>query len=72
MVVIRILDCDVDQAVRLLFHGILVLVLFRCARARSLSIAAQMKIMGETSLVFTGFQFDIYAIFYYWFQKNTS
>jgi hypothetical protein len=55
------LPSDVDQAIRLLFPGILVLVLlpmvtgyfngFTCAR--SLGIAAQIKIMGEPSLVFT-------------------
>jgi hypothetical protein len=31
-----------------------------CARARSLDIAAQIKIMGEPSLVFTGLWFGIY------------
>jgi hypothetical protein len=56
------LPIDVDQAVRLLFPGILVLVLLPMmidyfngfARARSLGIAAQIKIMGEPSLVFSG------------------
>jgi hypothetical protein len=56
------LPSDVDQAVRLLFPVILVLVLLPmvidyfngCARARSLGIAAQIKIMGEPSLVFSG------------------
>lgn len=59
---------DVDQAVQLLFHGILVLVLLPmvidyfngCARARSLGIVAQIKIMGEPSLVFSGLWFGIY------------
>ena len=53
---------DVDQAVRLLLTGILVLVLLPmlidysngCAHERSLDTAAQIKIMGEPSLVFTG------------------
>jgi hypothetical protein len=31
-----------------------------CARARSLGIAAQIKIMGESSLVFTGLWFGIH------------
>jgi hypothetical protein len=31
-----------------------------CARARSLGIAAQIKIMGESPLVFTGLWFGIY------------
>jgi hypothetical protein len=31
-----------------------------CARARSLGIAAQIKIMGEPPLVFTGLWFGIY------------
>jgi hypothetical protein len=31
-----------------------------CARARSLGIAAQIKIMGEPSLVFSGLWFGIY------------
>jgi hypothetical protein len=31
-----------------------------CARARSLDIAAQIKIMGEPSLIFTGLWFGIY------------
>ena len=56
------LPSDVNQAVRLLFPVILVLVLLPmlidyfngCARARSLGTAAQIKIMGEPSLVFTG------------------
>ena len=53
---------DVDQAVRFLFPGILVLVLLPmlhdyfngCARARSLGIAAQIKIMREPSLILSG------------------
>jgi hypothetical protein len=56
------LPSDVDKAVRLLFPGILVLVLLPmvidyfngCARARSLGIGAQIKFMGEPSLVFLG------------------
>jgi hypothetical protein len=31
-----------------------------CARARSLGIAVQIKIMGEPPLVFTGLWFGIY------------
>jgi hypothetical protein len=31
-----------------------------CARARSLGIAAQIKIMGEPPLIFTGLWFGIY------------
>ena len=53
---------DVDQAVRLLLTGILVLVLLPmlidysngCVCQRSLCTAAKIKIMGEPSLVFTG------------------
>jgi hypothetical protein len=56
---------DVDQVVWLFRPDILVLVLLPmlidyfngCARARSLGIAAQIKIMGEPSLVFTGLWF---------------
>jgi hypothetical protein len=56
---------DVDQVVRLFCPDILVLVLLsmlidyfnRCTRARSFGIAAQIKIMGEPSLVFTGLWF---------------
>jgi hypothetical protein len=63
------LPSDVDQVVRLFFPNILVLVLLPmwidyfngCARARSLGIATQIKIMGEPSLVFTGLWFDIYV-----------
>jgi hypothetical protein len=59
------LPSDVDQAVRLLFPGILVLVLLPMVidyfngyvRARSLGTAAQIKSMGEPSLVFTGLWF---------------
>jgi hypothetical protein len=59
------LPSDVDQVVRLFRPDILVLVLLPmlidyfngCARARSLSIAAQIKIMGKPSLVFTGLWF---------------
>ena len=62
------LSIDDDKASRLLFPDILVLVLLPmlidyfngCARARSLGIAAQIKIMGEPSLVFTGLWFVIY------------
>jgi hypothetical protein len=32
-----------------------------CARARSLGIVAQIKIMGEPSLIFTGLWFGIYV-----------
>jgi hypothetical protein len=31
-----------------------------CARAHSLDIAAQIQVIGEPSLVFTGLWFDIY------------
>jgi hypothetical protein len=34
-----------------------------CVRARNLGTAAQIKIMGEPSLVFTGPWFDIYVMF---------
>jgi hypothetical protein len=60
---------DVDQVDRLFYPDILVLVLLPmwidyfngCARALSLGIAAQIKIMGEPSLVFTGLWFGIYV-----------
>ena len=63
------LPSGVDKAVRLLFPGILVLVLLPmlvdyfngCVRSRSLGIAAQIKIMGEPSLVFTGLWFGFYV-----------
>jgi hypothetical protein len=56
---------DVDQVVRLFCPDMLVLVLLPmlidyfngCARACSLGIVAQIKIMGELSLVFTGLWF---------------
>jgi hypothetical protein len=59
---------DVDQAIWLLFPGILVLVLLTmvidyfngCMCARSLDIAAPIKIMEELSLVFLGQWFGIY------------
>jgi hypothetical protein len=62
------LPSDVDQVVRLFCPDILVLVLLPiwieysngCARARSLDIAAQIKIIGEPPLVFTSLWFDIY------------
>jgi hypothetical protein len=52
---------DVDQAVRFVFPGILVVVLLPmlddysngCVYARSLGIVAKIKIMGELSFVFT-------------------
>jgi hypothetical protein len=61
------LPSDIDQVVRLFCPVILVLVLLPvlidyfngCARACSIGIAAQ-KIMGESSLVFTGLWFGIY------------
>ena len=51
--------------------GILMLVLLSmlvdyfngCARAHSLGIAAQIKIMGEPSLILSGLWFDIYVMF---------
>jgi hypothetical protein len=56
------LPIDIDQVIWLFCPDILVLVLLpilihyfnRCARACSLGIAAQIKIMGESLLVFTG------------------
>jgi hypothetical protein len=62
---------DVDQAVRFIFPGILVVVLLpmlddysnSCARARSLGTAAKIKIMGEPSLVFTGLWFGTHVLF---------
>jgi hypothetical protein len=56
---------DVDQVVRLFRPDILVLVLLPmlidyfngCARAHNLGIAAQIKTMGEPSLVFTSLWF---------------
>jgi hypothetical protein len=62
------LPSDVDQAIRSLLPDKLVLVLLPmvidyfngCARARSLGIAAQIKNMGEPSLVFSGLWFGIY------------
>jgi hypothetical protein len=56
------LSNEVDQDVRSLFPGILVLVLSPmwidyfngCVRARSLSVAAQIKNMGAPLLVFAG------------------
>jgi hypothetical protein len=62
------LPIDVDQVDRLFLPGILVLVLLPMViyyfngytRARSLGIVAQIKIMGEPSLVFLGLWFRIY------------
>jgi hypothetical protein len=56
------LSSDIDQVVRLFCPDMLVLVLLLmlidyfngCVRARSLGIAASIKIMGEPSLVFIG------------------
>jgi hypothetical protein len=56
------LPSNIDQVVRLVFPGILVLVLLPkvidyfngCARARSLGIAAQIEIMREPLFVFLG------------------
>jgi hypothetical protein len=56
------LASNIDKAVRLLFSGILVWVLLpmvidyinSCVRARSLGIVAQIKIMGEPLLVYSG------------------
>jgi hypothetical protein len=50
---------DVDQAAQLLFSGILVLVLLPMV-IDYFGIAAQIKIMGEYSLVFSGLWFGIY------------
>jgi hypothetical protein len=65
------LTSDVDQAVRFIFPGILVLVLLPllydysngCARARNLGTAAKIKILGEPSLVFISLWFDTYVLF---------
>jgi hypothetical protein len=62
---------DVDQVVRFVFPGILLVVLLPilddysngCARARNLCTAAKIKIMGESSLVFTGLWFGTYVLF---------
>jgi hypothetical protein len=54
------LSNDVDQAVRLLFLVLLPMVIeyFNgCARARSLGIAVQIKIMGESMLIYSGLSF---------------
>jgi hypothetical protein len=59
---------DVDQVVRLLFISILVLLLVPMVivyfnsyvRAHILGIMAQIKIMGEPSLVLSGLSFGIY------------
>jgi hypothetical protein len=56
------LPSDIDQVVRLFCPDMLVLVLLPmlidyfngCVRARSLGIAANIKFMGESSLVFIG------------------
>jgi hypothetical protein len=62
------LSGDIDQAVRLIFSGILVLVFlpmlieyfngYVCAR--SFGIAYQIKTIGESSLVFLGLWLGIY------------
>jgi hypothetical protein len=62
------LSNNVDKAVRLLFPGILVLVLLPMvidyfngyARAHSLGIVDQIKIMGESSLIYSGLWFCTY------------
>jgi hypothetical protein len=67
------LSSDVDQAVRSLFPGILVVVLSptlvdyfnSCVRARSLGIAAQIKNMGALLLVFAGIWYDICTIIFW-------
>jgi hypothetical protein len=59
------LSINVDKADQFLFPDILVLVLLPmlidyfngCVRVRSLGIAAQIKIMGKPSLIFTGLWF---------------
>jgi hypothetical protein len=61
---------NIDQVVWFIFPEILVLILLPmldyysngCVRARSLSIAAKIKIMGELSLVFTDLWFDTYVL----------
>jgi hypothetical protein len=68
-----LLSNDVNQTVRSLFPGILVLVLSPmwidyfndCVRARSLDIAAQIKNMGAPLLVFAGIWYDICAIIFW-------
>ena len=65
------LSSDIDQAVRLLFPEVLVLVLLSmlvgyfngCAVRVTLVLQLKIKITGELSLLFTGVWFDIYAIF---------
>jgi hypothetical protein len=65
------LASDVDQVVRFVFPGILVLVLLPMlydyfngyARTRRLGTVAKIKIMGEPSLVFAGLWFDAYVLF---------
>jgi hypothetical protein len=65
------ISCDRNQAVRLVFPRILVLILLPmlldysndCTRARSLDIAPQIKIMGEPMLVFTDLRIEICVIF---------
>jgi hypothetical protein len=65
------LASDIDLAVWFVFPKILVVVLLPmldvysngCARARSLGIAAKIKIMGESSLVFTGLWFGTQVLF---------
>jgi hypothetical protein len=69
------LPSDVDRLFGLLFPGILVLVLLPmvidyfngCTRARSLGIAAQIKIMGEPSVVFSDHWFNLFG----YLLKNT-
>jgi hypothetical protein len=70
---------DIDQVVRLFCPDMLVLVLLPmlidyfngCARACSLGIASQIKIMGEPSLVFTGLWFWFYSVAF-WKNKIMS
>jgi hypothetical protein len=65
------LASDVDQTIRFVSPGISVVVLLPmlddysngCACARSLDTAAKIKIMGESSLVFTGLWFGTHVLF---------
>jgi hypothetical protein len=73
------LTSDVDQAVRFVFPGILVLVLLPLlydysnggARARNLGTAAKIKILGEPSLVFIGLWFGTYVCLCGCLRKST-
>jgi hypothetical protein len=65
------LASDVDQTIRFVSPGILVVVLLSmlddysngCPRARNLGTTTKIKIMKEPSLVFTGLWFDTHVLF---------